>query len=114
MKGFGCRILFDRDADGSLYNHRSARRMAPLSIILLLGTVLAGALPLFGSDSSVNDAPMAFSSLDTLRSWAKKEPFGGDVQVLCSGTNRVAIARRSFSSGVASCDFWVFMEGQQH
>jgi len=80
--------------------------MKALIRIFVATATLAISLGVFAAEK-----PLGFPSLQALKDWAEKgrDHLGGSVEVLSSGTNRVAIARRSFTSGVASSDFWAFI-----
>jgi hypothetical protein len=59
-----------------------------------------------------DDRPLGFATLQALKDWAVKGQahLGGTVEILASGTNQVAIACRSFTSGVPSSDLWAFIQ----
>ncbi len=60
--------------------------------------------------ASTNE-PVSFSSLKALQEWGAKGSWGGGrVDVFTSGTNRVAVVRRAFTSGVESCELRVFAD----
>lgn len=60
---------------------------------------------------TITNVPVSFSSLKVLQEWGERNSWGGcQVDVLASGTNRIAILRRAFTSGVHSCEFSVYVE----
>ena len=77
----------------------------------LLRTFVAAAVLSLSLGVFASEKPLGFPSLQALRDWAKggQDHLGGWVQVLSSGTNRIAVVRRVFTRRTASCDFWAFI-----
>jgi hypothetical protein len=73
-------------------------------------TLMVGAAAPLLADTATNE-PVSFPSLKALQEWGEKGIWGGGrVDVFTSGTNRVAVARRAFTSGVESCELRVFID----
>ncbi len=81
-----------------------------LAILLLLIS-----LPVLSQTSSIDvERKLTFPTTQALKHWAEKEYFGGGfVDLVTNDGIEVAIARRSFTSGIPTCALSVFVKSEE-
>lgn len=81
-----------------------------LAILLLLMS-----LPVLSQTSSIDvERKLIFPNTQALKLWAEKEYFGGGfVDLVTNDGMEVAIARRSFASGIPTCALSVFVKSAE-